>query len=49
MPVPGLGISFKVEVQPEFLSRAEDVLRHPQINEEELAQLAASLPPVDDA
>jgi hypothetical protein len=49
VPVPGLGISFKVEVQADFLSRAEDVLHNPQINEEELAQLAASSPPADDA
>ena len=48
VPVPGLGISFRVEVAAGFVARARDVLANAQISEEELIQLAISSQPVDE-
>lgn len=48
VPVPGLGVAFKVEVKSDFLDRARDLLRNSQVSDEELAQLATSSPPVED-
>jgi hypothetical protein len=42
VPVPGLGISFRVEVPAGLVFRAEEVLRSRQISEEELTLLAVN-------
>ncbi|HKE96180.1 MAG TPA: hypothetical protein VKB34_17865 [Povalibacter sp.] len=47
IPVPGLGIAFRVEVATGFVPKARDVLRNAQVSEEELAQLAVNSPPAE--
>jgi hypothetical protein len=41
-PVPGLGISFRVEVPPDYTDRAIELLKSDQVTDEELAALALS-------
>jgi hypothetical protein len=47
VPVPGLGISFRVQVAKHAIERARKVLANAAVGEDELAQLAVSLPPAD--
>jgi hypothetical protein len=47
VPVPGLPLSFRVQVPDEQVRRAEEVLRSSQVTEEELTQLAVGTSPPD--
>lgn len=47
VPVPGLGLSYRVQVEAAFEARAAQVLRDAQVNEDELTQLAVNSPPAD--
>lgn len=49
VPVPGLPISFQVQVNPDFLDRARSLLAGAQLSDDELASLAIASPPPDDA
>jgi len=49
VPVPGLPISFQVQVNPQFLERARSLLADAQPTEDELATLATASPPPEDA
>jgi hypothetical protein len=47
VPVPGLGVSFKVQVAVRHAQRAREVLAQAAVSDDELAQLAADTPPAD--
>ena len=47
VPVPGLPLSFRVQVPGDQAGRAEDILLNSQITEEELTQLAVGTNPPD--
>jgi hypothetical protein len=49
VPVPGLPISFQVQVDPAFAERARSLLTAAQPSEDELASLAIASKPPDDA
>ncbi len=48
VPVPGLSISFRVEVPEASVQKAEQILQHNQFTDEELAQLAVNTKPGDE-
>ncbi|HMN46254.1 MAG TPA: DUF2007 domain-containing protein [Povalibacter sp.] len=48
VPVPGLPISFQVQVNSGFVERAQSLLAGAQFSEDELASLAIASPPVDE-
>ena len=47
VPVPGLGVSFRVQVEKGFASRARSVVANAAVSEDELTQLAINSPPAD--
>jgi hypothetical protein len=47
VPVPGLGVSFKVQVAEGSVQRAREVLANAAVTEDELTQLAVNSPPAD--
>jgi hypothetical protein len=47
VPVPGLGVSFRVQVAKGHLVRAREVLASAPVSEDELTQLAVNSPPAD--
>lgn len=47
VPVPGLGISFRVQVEDGFGAQARELLSASPVTEDELTQLALSSPPID--
>ncbi len=47
VPVPGLGVSFRVQVARGYLARAQDILANAAVTDDELTQLAVSSPPPD--
>ena len=49
VPVPGLPISFQVQVGAGFLDRARALLDGARLSDEELAALAIASPPPDNA
>ncbi|MFL6550813.1 MAG: putative signal transducing protein [Povalibacter sp.] len=47
VPVPGLAVSFRVQVASGYLARARDILANAAVTEDELTQLAVNSPPAD--
>lgn len=48
-PVPGLGLSFRVQVPEEAVRRAESILRSSRVSDDELTTLAINTPADDSA
>jgi Putative prokaryotic signal transducing protein len=47
VPVPGLGVAFKVQVAKDAVQRAREVLANAAVTEDELTQLAMNSPRAD--
>jgi hypothetical protein len=47
IPVPGLGVAFRVQVEKSFVVRARDILANASVSDDELTQLAIDSPPTD--
>jgi hypothetical protein len=47
-PVPGLGISFRIQVPPEAVQQAQSILLNARVGDDELTTLAINTPPEDD-
>lgn len=46
-PVPGLGLSFRVQVPPEAEQRAQSILLNSRVSDDELTTLAINTPSED--